>query len=454
MFVKNKPKKLYALNILIYLAIFILYIIDSNILNTTYEKIIDVRVAKAIRDINFIAVFLQTAAFLLTLIRATGFDIKSFDFGKDLQELKIDVKDNEEFEVAVEFDQNKVKRNVRSSVRNFKYFYVEHKLIINLTILGVVALILITSLITKIIYTDNYKTNQIFSVDGVEFNITNAYLTKTDINNKTITPKDKTLVVVKMEIRKLGEEKKLLNTGLITLTAGGKSYSKTDSYNDYLTDIGTPYTNDDLQTEFTSYIITFEIPKKDKNIKLKINDNNSFIGGQIGVKNIYVKLKPIDLTGTKQTEENRIGDTISFSGSMLGETTFNITKYAISNKFKAEYQFCLNENNCKTSYEYITPTATGNYFKTLLKLNGNIEEDETVNLDNIDNIYNFLNEFATIYYQLDGKWHSHKINSELIKPTVAKDNYYYIEVNKEIEKAESIYLTLNVINYTYKYMLK
>ena len=42
--------------------------------------------------------------------RATGFDIKKFDFAKDLEELDIETKDNEEFEVNLELETDKYQR--------------------------------------------------------------------------------------------------------------------------------------------------------------------------------------------------------------------------------------------------------------------------------------------------------------------------------------------------------
>ena len=56
---------------------------------------------------------------------------------------------------------------------------------------------------------------------------------------------------------------------------------------------------------------------------------------------------------------------------------------------------------------------------------------------------------------MDGKWYSHKIDSKRIKPKLGKENgMTYIEVNKNVEKATSVYFTFQVRNYTYKYVLK
>ena len=454
MFVKDKPKKLYIFNLIVYLALFIMYIVDYNVMNTIHDKILDIRVSKAIRDVTFIGLGFQIISFIITLVRATGFDLKQFEFKKDLQELEIDVRDNEEFEVAVEVDKNSIHRDLRGGIRNFRYFYIEHKLLINVSVIILLVLIVFTILFDKLIYTANYKENQVFSASALSFNIKNSYITNTDQNGNVIT--DKSLVLIVMDVRKFIDEKKELNTGLITLQVDGNSYGQTTKYNSYITDVGTPYVDDNLSLDFERYILTYEIPNSliKKNMVLKINDNVSYIRGEIGAKNIFVKLKPVNLLDVKDNEEVGLGNTLNFSGSILGESTLTISKFELANRFKSEYQFCYKKDSCETSYEYIVPTATGSYFKTLLKLNGEFDIDEKLNL-NIDSIYDLLNEFATIHYKKNGEWYEYRINSQKVKPKLAdEDNNTYVEVNRDVLNSESIYLEFKVRNYNYKYVLK
>lgn len=456
MIVKDKPKKLYIFNLFVYIALIVIYGLDYSILSTIRDNILDVRVSKAIRDVTFIALGMQVISFLATLVRATGFDIKGFDFGKDLQQLEIDVKDNEEFEVAVNFDQNKVKRGIRGKLRITKYFYVEHKFIINLTV-GIAAIVIaFIVFMFKIIYTDTHGENKIFTASMLQFNVTSSYVTKADQNGDEIVPDDKALVVVKLDVRKLTEDKKSLNTGLTTLRIGNRSYGRTNDYNESLSDIGVPYVNQRLSTEFTNYILIFEIPTEQMNrpMKLKINDSVSYIRGEIGAKNIFVNLKPLNLIEKNKTQNYNLKDTVIFTGSILGNSELSIDEYSVANKFKVEYNFCSKKDKCVTSYEYVTPTASGAYFKTLLRLDGEFDEDEDAGLDNLDDLYYFLNEFGSVHYQVDGTWYDHKINSKLVKPKIGKDGNYYIEVNKNVEKASSIYLKFDVRNFSYKYVLK
>ncbi|MCI9110569.1 MAG: hypothetical protein HFH47_02005 [Bacilli bacterium] len=463
LFVKEKPKKLYITNLILYIGVIVLYGFDYYIMHGVNEAILDIRVSKAAGDITNIVLIFQVIAFVLTLIRATGFDIKSFNFATDLQKLDIDTKDNEEFEVAVEFDKNKMNRNMRKTARNIIHTYQERKYLINLIIIIVIIIIAFILFINKTIYSANYKEGQPFQASRVVMNIKNAYITQNDSNGNLIMIKDGklseklALVVIKFDVRRLStDENQKLNTGLITLRIGDKSYSQTPQYNDNLTDIGTPYVDQKLSEEFTNYILAFVIPfdKINEKMTLKFNDNISYVKGELGAKNIFVNLKPQDLTGEKELKEEKINEIVSFSGSILGNSELVINEFTIDDKFKIAYDFCASKNNCYKSYEYVTPTATGNYFKTLMRINGDFEPDTANNVEDVNDIYYFLNEFGTIHYKIGDEWYSHKINSQLIRPKTGKDNYYYIEINKDIKKASEIYLTFSIRDYHYKYVLK
>lgn len=451
MIVKKKPKKLYIFNLVVSIALFVLYIVDFNVMKNITSEVLDIRVSKAIRDITYIAIGFQILSFIITLIRATGFDLKEFDFGKDLQQLEINVKDNEEFEVAVEFDKNKLRRNTRKQIRNLNYFYNEHKTVINVIFIVLITVILFSVIMLKTMYSSNYQEGRIFTASSLQFNVKNSYITNTDQLGQTVV-EDKILVVVKFDVRQLFSGKKKLNTGLITLNVENKNYGQTTDYNSYVTDIGTPYTDEDLTEDFTAYILVFAIPidDADKKMKLKINDNVSYIRGEVGAKNNFIKLNPIDIDFKEKKEEKRIGDTLSFSDSTLGETTFKINKIEIANKFKIPYNFCYTKDKCFTSYKYITPSASGGYFKTLLKIDGEFEIDESLNLE-INDMFDFLNEYGTLYLDGEEDYKEVKINS---KRNNVSGKTIYIEVDKYIEQATNIELLLNVRNYKYTYILK
>ena len=455
MIYKKKPKSLYIFSLIVYVAVAVLYFATYPSLRDISAYILDVRFSKALRDFYMIVAIFQFVTLIWFAIRATGFDIKQFDFGTDLQKLDIDEKDSEEIEVSLEFDKNKVNRTVRYNIRQLRYIYGEHRLIINTV--GIILLVILgfTIYFNVGIYAAFYDQGSPFSASGVVMNVRNTYLTQTNPLGKKLT--DDMIVVVKVDIKKQGVADKTLNTGLATLKVNGISYGQNPDYAKELYDLGTSYVDQSLDSEFKSYILTYVIPKEEANdnMTLKINDNVSYVKGEIGAKNIFVDLKPVDLTVKKGENQYNLGSTINFEDSILETSSLKIDKFEINNKFKENYKYCYNTGKCIDSYEYVTATATGSYLKTLMKINGNFSIDTNINNEEITSFTSFLNTFATINYKTGETWNSKKINTQSVKPKVSKvSSGFYVEVPLEVMNASKINFTFKVRNYTYKYILK
>ena len=455
MIYKKKPKGLYIFSLIVYIGVIVLYGITYPILRDISVSILDVRVSSALRDFFMIAVALQFITLIWYIVRATGFDIKQFDFGTDLQKLDINEKDSEEIEVALEFDKNKVNRQIRYKIRQFKYVYGENKFIINTIGIILVVILIFTIYLNIGVYTASYNQGSSFSASGVVMNVRDTYLTQTDPFGKSLT--DDMIVVIKLDIKSDGGINKTLNTGLTTLRVNNQSYAQDVNYAKELYDLGTAYAGQQLSDEFKSYILAFVIPKEDvkKKMILKFNDNVSYVKGEIGAKNIMVTLKPTDLTQKQKEHSTSLGAEETFENSVLEGSVFKIKSYEINDKFKLNYKYCYGTNKCLDSSEYLTPTATGNYLKTLMKIDADFSVDGNVNSTQITSFNDFLNTFATINYKLGSGWMSKRINTQSIKPKVSNNfSHYYIEVPNDVKNASEIYLSFNVRNQVYNYVLK
>ena len=455
MIYKKKPKFLYIYSLIVYIFVIVLFGVASPVLRDISASILDIRFSSALRDFFLIAVVLEVICLILYIVRSTGFDIKQFDFGSDLQKLDIDEKDSEEIEVALEFDKNKVNRKVRYNLRQLKYVYIENKFLINT--IGIIALVILafTIYLNIGVYSASYDQGSSFSASGVVMNVRDAYLTQNDPYGKKLT--DDMIVIIKMDIKSQGGVGQDLNTGLTTLIVNDKSYGQNNNYAKELFDLGNPYTRQSLSDEFQSYILAFVVPydeAKDQMV-LKFNDNVSYVKGEIGAKNIFVTLKPTNLSGSIDGGTKKLGEEEVFENSVLGGSSIKINSYEVSDKFKFNYSYCYGTNKCIDSSEYVTSTATGNYFKTLMKLDVDFSIDKNINSLDISTFTNFLNTFGTINYKVNNNWNSNRINTQVIKPKVAKtDGNYYIEVPSEIKNASEINLTFKIRNYVYKYILK
>ena len=455
MIYKKKPKALYIYSLIVYVFVIILYGVTYPVLRDISASILDIRFSSALRDFFMIAAALQFVSLILYIVRATGFDIKQFDFGTDLQKLDINDKDSEEIEVALEFDQNKLQRQVKYKFRQFKYVYGENKFLINTIGIIVVVVLAFTIYLNLGVYTASYNQGTSFSASGVVANVRDTYLTQTNALGNKLT--DDMIVVVKLDVKKNGDIKKTLNTGLATLRIDNVSYSQNSNYAKELYDLGTAYVNQELNNEFQSYILTFVVPEEDANKKmvLKFNDNVSYVKGEVGAKSILVTLNPISLVDNEEANTSKLGEEETFENSVLENATLKIDRYEINDKFKVDYNYCYGTDKCLKSSEYLTPTATGNYLKTLMKIDGEFNMDKNVNSLEISDFYSFLNTFVTINYKVNDKWISQKINTQNVKPTSStKLSDYYIEVPSDVKNASEIYLTFTIRNYTYRYILK
>lgn len=459
MIYKKKPKNLYIYSLILYIGIFVLYMFSSSALQDINSVMLDIKLSKAIRDFSLIALVLQIISTVLTVVRATGFDIKQFDFATDLQKLDISDKDSEEIEVAVSFDKDEAKRNLKYRIRNIKYVYVEHKFLINMVALIVISVISIVTYLKISAYTERYSTGKTFSVSNVTMNVQESYILQTDPKGNALLDTEGNdagvIVAIRAQLKGYGIKEEF-NTGLVTLKIGDLSYSQNPDYASELYDLGTPYINQYLTEEFKTYIFTFEVSEKQarKNMKLKINDNYSFVGGEVGAKNVLVNLKPTDLRDNDRYFEKKLGETIDLSESTLGSTTLKINSYDINNKFKLPYKYCYSKDKCIDSIEYVTATATGNYFKTLMSINADFSLDKNINVTDIYDLRTLFNTFGTINYKINDNNYSKKINSEQVKPKSAKTNNVFIEVPYEIKDASEISISLKIRNKSYKYILK
>ena len=128
-----------------------------SVLGSMETALLDIRQVRVARDIIMIVFFVQTFSVIITFVRATGFDIKKFNFGQDLAKLDIKEEDREEFEFEVNVDTGKVQRKFRRNLRHAKYVYFENRFLINM------GLLLLFSVICFVVYLNLNVYNKVYS---------------------------------------------------------------------------------------------------------------------------------------------------------------------------------------------------------------------------------------------------------------------------------------------------
>ncbi len=163
---KKKPRTLYILIIIVSLLSLVSFIYLYRQIRVLEVSSISAREIRLLRDIsrfNFWGLLVIT---IPVAIRALGFDIKKFNFSKDIADLKLEKEDNEEVEVNVELNSESIKRGGRKLKRELKYYYVENKLFINNTIPHIILINNLFSLILKVDLKANIN-NYILSLDNL-----------------------------------------------------------------------------------------------------------------------------------------------------------------------------------------------------------------------------------------------------------------------------------------------
>lgn len=438
---KDKPVKTYTYSIISYIAFIVLYGFLYNIVKSLELNLVDVRTLKVLRDLTTVSLIIQVIGFLIVLIRSTGFDIKSFNFKKDLEDLNIEVEDSEEFEVNTEIDTSKLKRTLKKKIRHFRYAYLENKLLIN--IIAVIVILLISGLIyyNKEVVNKKFTQNEIMVTDKFMFNFTDSYVTKYDYKNNVLS-KETELVIVRFNAKTLYGYSSI-GLGAFQLDVEGYKYYHKMDLNDFVFDLGQTFRNQKIKPTYQSFILVFEIPveKENDNMKLKYFSN---------LKTYEIKIAPKSLNEREDIESVNLGDELTFDKSVLKNTSVKINEASINNSFKFEYKSCLNDN-CNTYYEYIVP-STNNDATNLLKIDGEFKTDNSS--EKINTLYKFIKAFGTIKYLENDSYKIMDIGINQVKPRMASSSSIYLELTEEAAHSEHIVIEFNIRGKLYTYSVK
>ncbi len=454
LFIKKKNIKLYISTIIIYIVAFILIAYSYNIIGDMEIKVVDPKILRNARDFLVVISMIQAIEIILYGIRAFGFDIKKFNFKEDFKELEIVETDNEEFEFNIEVDVNRVHRSVNKSKRFLKYFYVENRYLFFFISSLSVSIICLVIYLSLGVYNKKYTQADFFTTRDFTMAISNTYITNLDYKGNRIS-ENKSFVILELTIKTNGKTAKQLNLARPELIVGYNKYYHDNTYIDKFIDIGNGYNNEYINNDFIKYLLVYPIDKNDagKEMTFRYVDSNGNLSST-EAKTINVNIVTRDLDTIKDTKEYNFGDTIDFKGSILEKTQFTINEQAIDNLFKLEYNFCVNDNECYPSIEYLKPSIINNYDKTIIKINGVIEWDSNAAKSKTTNLYNFISLYGTFSYKING---TEKKDNSILKNVksvrVNEENVYYLELIKEIENAQELSLILKVRDYIYVYKI-
>lgn len=441
---KNKNVNSYIYIFIEQIVIFIYYIYMFTVFKNLEINFLDLETVRNLRDISIMAMVPQVVFLFVVLGRTLGFNLKQFDFKKDLEELDIDESDNEEVEVILGNNNYKYARFFRKLLRLTKYFILENKLFV-IGCASVLALgISLTVFMNINVYSVNYNENQQILANSLYYKVNQSYMTKVDMKNNVIS-KNKSYVIVEVEIQNKFNSEYSLTRDTFRLIVNDEMLMPSFTLTEKFMDLGTPYTPTKiLPGEDKIFIVIFEIDKANisSDYLFRIKNFSEKSLGSIDSRYKDIIVKPKDLDNAENKGVYTLSADLDFSDTILKNSRMLISGYEIGDKFKEEYQYCI-KDTCKDGTFVVTPSLSGKGNISMMKLETTLSFDETLYMNKyITYPADLLEYYGYLYYSAQG--YEKTININKIDVKYNKESVSYIEVPAEVKNATKLDLIINI----------
>lgn len=446
---KKKPSKYYVFLIAYYIILLVFLIIYGAAMNSIETTAMTNESLRVYRDIALLLPLGQYYFILIAILRGIGFNIKQFNFSKDIKDLEVSDKDSEEIEVNLSNNVYKYERAGRKYLRELRYYFFENKFWILILLSVILFFGIIYFFVNYKFVNNNYGEGNFVNAGNYSFQVNKTFIADKDLYGQTVQ-NGKKYVIVDLSIRNIYYENISLDTKKFRLFIGDDFYYSITNKNSDFKDLGLPYDNAYLDLEnIYNYILIYEIDEDTsvRNLKLKVYDKLDYETNK--VNSVNINLKPEHLTNEIEEKEVKLHENIVIDNEQYGTTNFMLKKYATSRNYEYSYEICVLDD-CSWKTGVISPN---NILKNKL-----IEIDYTLSIDQNSNLYKFVkndssfyNTFMTLTYTLNGNEKNMKFNS--ISNSNVNDKIF-MEVSREIEDADEIVLEIHTRKVKYIYKLK
>lgn len=449
---KKKRKNFYLFYTIYYALLFIILILGRNALSSLNEMTFTAASARAYKDIALIAYIPQFLFVFVCGIRALGFNIKQFNFQRDLKDLEISSSDSEEIELSLGLETYRTQRNFNRFKREFIYYIKENKLMViiaSVILTGLIIYFIIASLQT---YTKKVNLGELFSYDTFTMSVDDAIITNLDAGGNKLK-NNKYYLLLKVSINNNGLKDKEFQYDNLKIY-----YTDTDYINPSL-DAGTnfvdyalPFTDSPIVSGTkNTYVFAYELNTNILNNKFFVKMNT----GAIKKSNLYyvtsalINIDPIIIDEVADIGKTGLNQVLNLSGTYLLNTTITINDYKLTDKYIYNYKACVSSNNCREFKDIISRTSTN---ETLLVLTGTVKIDETCAYFQNKNA---KTKFANNFFKVEYIKNDTKYISNIVDVTPSNFNEGFIlKVSNGITDADEINLLTTIRNKQYRISLK
>lgn len=457
MSLKNKERKLYIFTCLYYIFLFVYFIFIYNTLANIQINTLSIEQVRTIRDISLIILIPQVIMVFIHLGRACGFNLKQFDFKKDLEELQIDTSDYEEVELTLGKNNYKIARFFRKFLRLTKYYILEHKFVVTVCTSIVVLIVTLIVFINMRVYQERYRQNQEILASTLWYTAQDAYITDVDLSGNKIQ-KDKYYVLIRTKIDNKSSTSYKLTRETFRLVVNDEMLIPKFSYKNEFLDVGEVFAPMEVfPGETKEVIVVYEINKEDvkKEYVFRIKNYDNLVIGNIASPYKEIIVRPYDLNSKNDTGTYKLPAELNFNNTILGKSSAIIGESTYSSVFKESYKYCKNnnENTCYDGTYIVRPESTSKGSVGVLKIKITANIDSSIGMSKYLNYPgNIIKYFGKIRYTLDGV--TKTFTPTIIDTKYQRDTYTYIEVPKEVENAEKLDLIITIRGIKYTIDLK
>jgi len=441
--VKKKPILFYSgILILALFTVFVFLLAQSN-LAIMENIIIDPKKARFTRDFLLIANIPQFIMAALCFLRSLGFDVKKFNFGEDVEEFDIKLEDDEEFELVVGIDKDRIKRKIKRFIRKSKYIIMENSALLFVGVLVVLIIAGVVVFKTVTIEKIYYKEQETLKINNLNVKVENSYVTSKNYEGDIID-EGYNYIIIGLEIDSYLARNVEFSYDKVVLESNDIGYSEISNKYESFSDIGKKLSDSLIKPEETKkMILVYKIADNISlsNLKLKFNDYKTTYEIQLTPKNLDIK---------ENLVVGELNREILLGKSILRDATLVIRDYGIEKSYIYQYENCNVMDECIDLVEFISP-ASKSIDHAILKITGLYRKDTTI--DSVKKLDDLLDKYADIAYTVgDKEYIIRKLINKTPKNNV--EDTAYFEVYDNILDADHIELRILVRNIEYRYKLK
>jgi hypothetical protein len=441
---KKKPFTFYILTFVYYFIILIMVINAYSTIDSLYEAAMTMQKTRVYHDIYIILSLPNYYFLVMSLIRGIGFDIKKFNFSKDLNELEIKSEDNEEFEFVLGTDVYIYKRKIHRFFREAKYYFLENKYLFK--IIGSVALgiTIIVIIVNTNIFNKKYHVGDTTSIGSYQVTLNNSYITQKDYNGQVLKS-NKKYVVVDLSIINNGVVASIDSKSIYLSYGSKKVFPKQTEGTNFL-DIGKSYNGTVLANKKTyRYLFIFEIDNSVGSTTFNLNILKDF---SIDKNNQYIfnyikyKLRPIKIDTEINNEEKKENEVMYFNDKVYDNSSLNIKTIDIASSYEFKYNYCITDNNCKEYYDVVTLENPANQKMLIISYDLKLKDTALINnfIEANNKYEEFFNYIVKLRYNINGKSYTYDITAKI---NAKVDNKIFLTVPSAIVDAKDLNLLIN-----------